>query len=67
MSAIPQQLVDAIRMLTRAEIIDYSGHCSARRDEGSFFINTGASVRGTLTAADIVTVRLDGSLAPLSR
>jgi L-fuculose-phosphate aldolase len=63
MSAIPQQLVDAIRMLTRAEIIDYSGHCSARRDEGSFFINTGASVRGTLTAADIVTVRLDGSLA----
>jgi len=57
-----QQLVDAIRMLERAGIIDHNGHCSARRDAGSFHINTGASVRGALTVDDIVTVDLAGNL-----
>ena len=57
-----QTLVDAIRMLERAEIIDHSGHCSARRDGNSFYINSGASMRGALTVDDIVTVDLDGSL-----
>jgi len=57
-----QQLVDAIRMLERAAIIDHNGHCSARRDASSFFINTGASVRGALTVDDIVAVDLDGNL-----
>lgn len=59
---LKQTLVDAIRMLARAEIIDHSGHCSARRDSTSFYINSGASVRGTLTTDDIVTVDLDGEL-----
>jgi L-fuculose-phosphate aldolase len=57
-----QQLVDAIRMLERAGIIDHNGHCSARRDASSFYINSGASVRGALTVNDIVTVDLDGNL-----
>ncbi|MSO82253.1 MAG: class II aldolase/adducin family protein [Acidobacteria bacterium] len=57
-----QQLVDAIRMLERAGIIDHNGHCSARRDETSFYVNSGASVRGALTVDDIVTVDLDGTL-----
>ena len=57
-----QQLVDAIRMLERAGIIDHNGHCSARRDASSFFINSGSSVRGALTVNDIVTVDLDGTL-----
>jgi ribulose-5-phosphate 4-epimerase/fuculose-1-phosphate aldolase len=57
-----QILADAIRMLEHAEIIDHSGHCSARRDGGSFFINSGASVRSALTVDDIVTVDLDGGL-----
>jgi len=57
-----QQLVDAIRMLERAGFIDHNGHCSARRDASSFYINSGASVRGALTAEDIVTVDLDGNL-----
>ena len=57
-----QQLVDAIRMLERAGIIDHNGHCSARRDVNSFYINSGASVRGALTVDDIVTSDLDGSL-----
>ena len=52
-----QQLVDAIRMLERAGYIDHNGHCSARRDANSFYINSGASVRGALTVDDIVTVR----------
>ena len=58
--AIKQDLVDAIRMLERAEYIDHNGHCSARRDANSFYINSGASVRGTLTVEDIVAVDLDG-------
>lgn len=57
-----QSLVDAIRMLERAEFIDHSGHCSARRDAGSFYINSGASVRSALTIDDIVAVDLDGGL-----
>ena len=60
--AMKQQLVDAIRMLERAGIIDHNGHCSARRDASAFYINSGASVRGALTVADIVTVDLDGRL-----
>src|SRR5262245_17181025 len=55
-------LVDAIRMLEHLEIIDHSGHCSARRDADSFYINSGASLRNRLTPADIVTVDLAGSL-----
>ena len=57
-----EQLVDAIRMLERAGFIDHNGHGSARRDARSFYINSGASVRGTLTVDDIVSVDLDGTL-----
>lgn len=57
-----QQLADAIRMLERAGCIDHNGHCSARRDAKTFYINSGASVRGTLTVDDIVTVDLEGRL-----
>jgi L-fuculose-phosphate aldolase len=57
-----QQLVDAIRMLERAGFIDHNGHASARRDDASFYINSGASVRGALTVDDIVTVDLDGNV-----
>ena len=57
-----QQLADAMRMLERAAIIDHNGHCSARRDTSSFFINSGASVRGALTTDDIVAIDLGGNL-----
>jgi len=60
--AVVPALVEAIRMLTQAELVDYSGHCSARRDGGSFFINSGASIRSILTAEDIVAIDFDGSL-----
>ena len=57
-----QQLVDAIRMLERAGYIDHNGHASARRDATSFYVNSGASVRGALTVDDIVTLDLTGNL-----
>jgi L-fuculose-phosphate aldolase len=60
--AAKQKLVDAIRMLERADIIDHNGHCSIRRDAGSLYINSGASMRGALTVDDIVGIDLDGSL-----
>ena len=60
--ALKQQLADAIRMLERARIINHSGHCSARRDANSFYVNSGASVRAALTVDDIVCVDLDGRL-----
>ena len=56
------RLVDAIRMLARAKIVDHSGHGSARRDGESFYINSAASARGALTTNDIVAVDLDGNL-----
>src|SRR5262249_2425073 len=57
---LKQELVDAIRMLEHAEYIDHNGHCSARRDAASFYINSGAWVRGTLTVEDIGAVDLEG-------
>ena len=56
------RLAEAIRMLERAELIDHSGHVSARRDERSFYINSGASVRSALTEADVVAVDFEGTL-----
>ena len=61
-AAVRHQLVDAIRMLARADIVDHSGHGSARRDGESFYINSAASARGALTTDDIVTLDLDGQL-----
>jgi L-fuculose-phosphate aldolase len=59
---IKQKLVDAIRMLERADYIDHNGHCSARRDATSFYVNSGASVRSKLTVDDIVAIDLEGNL-----
>lgn len=59
---VVDELIDAIRMLTHAEHIDWGGHGSVRRDEGSFFINSGASIRSALTPDDIVAIDFDGRL-----
>jgi ribulose-5-phosphate 4-epimerase/fuculose-1-phosphate aldolase len=59
---VSAQLVDAIRMLTRAGMIDHSGHGSVRRDAHSFWINSGASVRASLTERDIVAIDMEGVL-----
>jgi L-ribulose-5-phosphate 4-epimerase len=58
-----QMLVDAILMMERAQIIDFNGHFSARlAGTEHMLINSGASVRSALTAADIVTIDMDGNL-----
>jgi ribulose-5-phosphate 4-epimerase/fuculose-1-phosphate aldolase len=59
-SASKRLLADAIRMLERADIIDYNGHCSLRLPGERMLINSGASVRGALDVADIVEVDFDG-------
>jgi ribulose-5-phosphate 4-epimerase/fuculose-1-phosphate aldolase len=57
-----RQLVDCIRMLERADIIDYNGHCSIRVGDDAILINAGSCRRACLTVADIVTIDMEGRL-----
>jgi L-fuculose-phosphate aldolase len=59
---VTERLVDAIRMLARANIVDHSGHGSVRRDSESLYINSAASTRSALTTDDLVAIDLDGNL-----
>ena len=59
---LKQQLVDAIRMLERADIIDYNGHASIRLADGHMLINIGTCQRSKLTVADICTIDMDGNV-----
>jgi L-ribulose-5-phosphate 4-epimerase len=59
--ATKQDLADAIRMMERAQIMDFNGHFSSRvGDTQTMLINSGPSSRSSLTAADIITVDFDG-------
>lgn len=60
--ALKQQLVDCIRMLERADIIDYNGHASIRAGDGRMFINIGMCQRSRLTIDDICTIDFDGQV-----
>jgi ribulose-5-phosphate 4-epimerase/fuculose-1-phosphate aldolase len=61
MQQLKQQLADALRMMERAEVIDFNGHMSCRlRGTDHILINSGASVRSALTARDIIAIDLDG-------
>ncbi len=57
-----QQLVDCIRMLERADIIDYNGHASVRAGDGRMYINIGSCQRSRLTVDDICTIDFDGQV-----
>ena len=60
---LKEKIADAILMMERAEIIDFNGHFSARLPgTPHLLINSGKSVRSALTAADIVTIDMDGNL-----
>lgn len=59
---LKQQLVDCIRMLERADIIDYNGHASIRLDDGGMLINIGSCQRSRLTTDDICTIDMEGQL-----
>ena len=58
---LKQQVADALRMLERAEVIDFNGHMSCRRPgTDHVLINSGKSVRSALTADDIIAIDMDG-------
>lgn len=60
---LKQNLVDAIQMMERARITDFSGHFSVRvPGTDHLLINSGKSVRSSLTVDDIVTIDMDGKL-----
>jgi L-fuculose-phosphate aldolase len=60
---LKQTLADAIRMMERAKITDFSGHFSARVPGTEYLmINSAKSVRSALTVDDIVTIDMDGKL-----
>ena len=61
-SPLSRQLVDAIRMLEAAGIIDYNGHCSIRLGEGRVLINTGSCQRARLGVEDLCIIDLEGRL-----
>ena len=48
-AAARKELTDAIRMLERANVVDYNGHFSARVGPDRLLINSGPSVRGALS------------------
>lgn len=57
-----QALVDCIRMLERADIIDYNGHASIRVGDDRMYINIGSCQRSRLTTEDICTIDFDGNV-----
>lgn len=59
---LKQQLVDCIRMLEQADIIDYNGHCSIRVDDNRVLINIGSCQRSRLTVEDICTIDFEGNV-----
>ena len=61
-TALKQQLVDCIRMLEAADIIDYNGHASLRLDDSHLLINAGNCQRSRLTVDDICTIDMNGQV-----
>jgi L-fuculose-phosphate aldolase len=58
---LKQDLVDALSMMERAEVIDFNGHMSCRLPGTEHvLINAGKSVRSALTAEDIIAIDMDG-------
>ena len=60
--ALKQDLVDCIRMLEHAGIIDYNGHASIRLEDGRMLINAGSCQRSQLTVDDICTIDMQGQV-----
>jgi ribulose-5-phosphate 4-epimerase/fuculose-1-phosphate aldolase len=59
---LKQSLVLGIRMLERAEILDFNGHFSVRiSDTNHILINSAPCARNALTVQDIVTIDCNGS------
>jgi len=61
-NALRQQLAECTRMMVMAELLDYSGHLSARIAPDRFLIPTRDASRAGITADDILIVDLDGKV-----
>jgi L-ribulose-5-phosphate 4-epimerase len=62
-SSIKQSVVSAIRMLERAQHIDFNGHVSARfSGSKEIYINDRKASRSALTVEDIIKIDLDGNV-----
>ncbi|GAX91355.1 class II aldolase/adducin family protein [Effusibacillus lacus] len=60
---LKQMLVCGIRLMERTQLIDFNGHFSVRVPETNLLMmNSGKSVRSSLTVDDIVTIDMDGNL-----
>jgi ribulose-5-phosphate 4-epimerase/fuculose-1-phosphate aldolase len=59
---IKQQLVQCIRMLEHAGIVDYNGHASTRVGDNTMLINIGSCQRSQLTVDDICKIDFDGNV-----
>ena len=58
---LKHDLVDALSMMERAEVIDFNGHMSCRvPGTDHILINSGKSVRSALRPEDIIEIDLDG-------
>jgi len=61
-NALRQQLAECTRMMVMAELLDYSGHLSARIAPDRFLIPTRDASRAGITADDILIVDLNGKV-----
>lgn len=61
-AVLKQQIVECVRMLEQADILDYNGHVSVRVGENRVLINIGSCQRSALTVEDICAIDLDGKL-----
>ncbi|OES44732.1 class II aldolase/adducin family protein [Domibacillus iocasae] len=60
---LKEQLAISIRMLERANHIDFNGHMSTRVPETDFIlINSAAVSRSTITADDVIMIDLEGNV-----
>ena len=62
-TALRQDLTQGISILERLGIIDFNGHFSVRLDDGNILINTGNSVRSTISPQDFVVVGSNGEIS----
>lgn len=60
----PLPVVEAVTILEACGVIDYNGHASFRLGDDRFAINSGASNRAAMGAADVVVMDERGEVAP---
>lgn len=62
MESLKQDLVDCIRMLEFAGLVNYNGHASIKISEHRILINSSSCPRNSLTVNDICEIDFDGNV-----